>query len=98
MAKYKPGQTWPVGAFTSGLMLMFSDKELREGVPAHRNVKTKKPGRMGSGTKHDYYLKLEKYTRYPAGKPLKTDTAIRRFRQKHIFSKVTKWQIRKWRE
>ena len=98
MAKYKPGQTWPGGAFRSGLMLTFSDKELREGVPSHRNVKTKKPGRMGSGTKHDSYLKLEKFVYYPAGKPLKTDTAIRRFRQKHIFGKVTSWLIPKGRE
>jgi len=90
--KYEKGQTWPVGAFRSGLMLTYSDKELREGYMSHKNVEMKKPGRMGSGTKHDTYLKLVKYRHYPAGKPLKTDAAIRRFRQKHIFSKITKWR------
>jgi hypothetical protein len=101
MAKYKPGQTWPVGAFKSGLMLMFSDKELREGHEVYRDVKVRKPDRMvkrGEETPHDFTRVLKKVRTYPAGKPLKTDTAIRRFRQKHIFGKVGKWKIRKWRE
>ena len=93
--KYVKGQTWPVGAFRSGLMLTFSDKELREGTVAHKNVRRKKPGRMGSGTKHDTYLQLVKYRYYPAGKPLKTDTAIRRFRKKHIFGDTSKLKWRK---
>ena len=33
--KYEKGQTWPVGAFRSGLMLTYSDKELREGYMSH---------------------------------------------------------------
>ena len=40
--KYEKGQTWPVGAFRSGLMLTYSDKELREGYMSHKNVEMKK--------------------------------------------------------
>ena len=104
MSKYKKGQTWPAGEFKSGLMLTFSDKELREGVPSWRNVRipTRPDGSSvveSKRTIHDTHLRLEPYTYYPAGKPLKTDTAIRRFRKKHIFGtpelkRAIKWVVR----
>ena len=93
--KYSKGQTWPVGAFRSGLMLTFSDKELREGSEVYRSEKVRKPHRMvkrGEETRHDFTRVTKKVRYYPAGKPLKTDAAIRRFRQKHIFGKIAKWR------
>ena len=88
MRKYKKGQTWPVfkGA-KAGIMLLFSDKELREGNRAFKQVRV--PYRADGSqvvkskrTIHDTHLKTVEYTHYPAGKPLKTDTEIRRFRRK----------------
>ena len=96
MAKYKPGQTWPKGAFSGGLMLTYSDEDLRKGSHESRRLR-----------KHQkkYHPKLKPPPIfYPAGKPLKTDTEIRRFRKKHIFgphrfggkSKI-EWIVGKWK-
>ena len=106
MAKYKPGQTWPKGAFTAGLSLTFSDKELREGYDVYESVKVRKPYRMakrGEETKHDFMRVIKKKRYFPAGKALKTDTQIRRFRKKWIlgtpeFKKKLKWIVPKLRK
>lgn len=88
---YKKGQTWPKGPFVAGLMLTFTDEELRKGSSESRRLR-----------KHqkEYHPKLTPPVIYfPAGKPLKTDTEIRRFRKKYIpFSQITgkspEWIIR----
>jgi len=106
MAKYKKGQTWPKGAFTAGLSLTFSDKELREGYDIFESVKVRKPYRMakrGEETEHDFMRVIKKKRYYPAGKPLETDTQIRRYRKKWIlgtpeFKKNLKWVVREWFE
>jgi len=98
--KYTKGQTWPVGIFKSGLMLMFSDKELRKGYDVYESVKVRKPYRMakrGEETEHDFMRVIKKKRYFPAGKALQTDTQIRRFRKKWIigtpdFKKNLKWR------
>ena len=85
MGKYEKGQTWPKGKFSSGLMLTFSDRELRQGKM--RWVSKKEKVNVASFGKpyYEYERRLIQERYYPAGKPLKTDTEIRRFRKKHIF-------------
>ena len=91
MAKYRKGQTWPVGKFYSGLMMTFSDEDLRKGSKESRRLRVHQKKYHPNLTPPPIY--------YPAGKPLKTDTEIRRFRKKHIygtplFKKNLKWRNR----
>ena len=85
---FKKGQTWPVGPFVSGLEMTWSDKELREGIPAHKNVVDGNKKARKYITPREFLLvpllKLVKYTFFPAGKPLKTDTEIRKYRRKAV--------------
>tara|TARA_R110002050_G_scaffold7274_7_gene28461 strand:+ start:114 stop:407 length:294 start_codon:yes stop_codon:yes gene_type:complete len=93
---YKNGQTWPKGEFKSGLLLCFSDDELRNGNPSYRNIKVRNfdcMARVGHEVASDYHLEIEKYTYYPAGKPLVTDTQIRAFRKKHISGWNGEWMV-----
>ena len=85
MTKYKNGQTWPKGMTKSGLMMLFTDDELRHGWPRIRDVKVRNRDCMakyGQEVASDYHYEYEKYIYYPAGKPLITDTQIRAFRKK----------------
>jgi len=86
--KYEKGQTWPVGAFKAGLQLTWTDKELRGGIPAHKSVEDPNTTVRKYINDFDYIrvpsLKTIKYTFFPAGKPLKTDTQIRKYRRKAI--------------
>jgi len=102
--KYEKGQTWPVGdsvtGLVTGLMMTFSDKELREGIPAHKNVVDgNKKGRKYI-TPREFLLvpllKLIKYTYYPAGKALKTDTEIRAFRTKVLGKRYAGGRVMVW--
>ena len=93
MVKYKKGQTWPKGLFSAGLMMTFSDEELRKGSKESRRL------REHQKKYHPHLTPPPIY--YPAGKPLKTDTEIRRFRKKHLpFSRITgkspEWVVREW--
>lgn len=40
-SKYKEGQTWPKGEFTSGMRLFDNDDKLRRGWPTLRAIKVK---------------------------------------------------------
>ena len=85
MTKYKQGQTWPKGMTTSGLMMLYTDDELRRGIPRIRQVLVKRRDSMakyGQEVRSDFQYQYEKYIFYPAGKPCETDTQIRAFRKK----------------
>tara|TARA_R110000851_G_scaffold108116_10_gene229047 strand:+ start:105 stop:497 length:393 start_codon:yes stop_codon:yes gene_type:complete len=82
---YKNRQTWPKGIKTSGLMMLYTDDELRNGWPIVKNVRVKNRDCMakyGQEVASDYHLELVKDIYYAAGKPLVTDTQIRAFRKK----------------
>ena len=101
MAKYKKGQTWPKGLFSAGLMMTFSDEELRKGRTRWVSKKEKVNVATFGKPFYEYRRRLVKERYYPAGKALKTDTEIRRFRKKHLpFSRITgkspEWVVRKW--
>mgnify|MGYP003651029034 CR=1 FL=1 len=85
MAKYEKGQTWPKGKFSSGLMLTYTDSELRKGLPTMVSKKEKVNVATFGKPFYEYRRRLVKERYFPAGKSLKTDTEIRRFRKKHIF-------------
>lgn len=85
MSKYMQGQTWPKGITKSGLEMLYTDDELRRGIPRLRKVLVKRRDSMakyGQEVRSDFTYHYEKYIFYPASKPLETDTQIRAWRKK----------------
>jgi hypothetical protein len=69
----------------SGLEMLYTDDELRRGIPRIRNVLVKRRDSMakyGQEVRSDFQYQYEKYVFFPAGKPLETDTQIRAWRKK----------------
>lgn len=95
-SKYKEGQTWPKGEFTSGMKLLNSDDRLRRGWPMLREIKVKNRNSMakyGKEVPSDYHTRQEKQIVYPAGKPLITDAQIRAYRKKDIGNWGGEWMV-----
>ena len=95
-SKYKEGQTWPKGQFTSGMRLLDSDDRLRRGWPTLRQIMIKNRDSMakyGKEVPSDYHPRYEKHIHYPAGKPLGTDAQIRAHRKKNIGSWDVEWMV-----
>ena len=95
-SKYKEGQTWPKGKFTSGMRLLDNDDKLRRGWPMLRNVKVKNRNSMakyGEEVPSDYHTRREKQIVFPAGKSLVTDAQIRAYRKKNIKNWDGEWKV-----
>lgn len=95
-SKYKKGQTWPKGEFTSGIRLLDTDDRLRRGWPTLRQINVKNRDSMakyGEEVPSDYHPRYEKHIHYPAGKPLLTDAQIRAYRKKYINNWDREWMI-----